>query len=58
LGETTFVQSFFAILSGSPLRARLTCLAPIAAAGAHRRELAHAAHDAIAGALRQAQASV
>jgi 1-acyl-sn-glycerol-3-phosphate acyltransferase len=55
VGETTFVRSFFAILSGAPLRARLTCLAPIDAAGAHRRELALAAHDAVARALRQAQ---
>jgi 1-acyl-sn-glycerol-3-phosphate acyltransferase len=51
VGETTFARSFIAILSGAPVRARLTCLAPIAAAGAHRRELAQAAHDAIAQAL-------
>jgi 1-acyl-sn-glycerol-3-phosphate acyltransferase len=49
---TTFVASLFAILSGPPVRARLACLAPIDASGAHRRELAQAAHDAVAGALQ------
>ena len=34
----------------------LTCLAPIDAAGAHRRELAEQAHDAIGGALAAAAA--
>jgi 1-acyl-sn-glycerol-3-phosphate acyltransferase len=56
VGETTFVGSFFMVLSGKPVRARLTCLAPIAAAGAHRRELAQEAHDAIAGALQAGMA--
>jgi 1-acyl-sn-glycerol-3-phosphate acyltransferase len=51
IGEMTFVQSIVAILSGSPIRAQLTCLAPIEASGAHRRELAEAAHDAIGAAL-------
>jgi 1-acyl-sn-glycerol-3-phosphate acyltransferase len=51
VGDTTFVGSFLRVLSGDPVRARLTCLAPIAATGAHRRELAHSARDAIAGAL-------
>lgn len=50
-GETTFVDSIFRILGGEPVRARLACLAPIDTHGAHRRELARAAHDAIAGAL-------
>lgn len=50
-GDTTFVQSIVAILSGGAVRAQLTCLEPIGAAGAHRRELAQAAHDAVAGAL-------
>jgi 1-acyl-sn-glycerol-3-phosphate acyltransferase len=49
---TTFVDSLFAILSGPPVRARLACLAPLEAAGAHRRELAQAAHDAVARALQ------
>jgi 1-acyl-sn-glycerol-3-phosphate acyltransferase len=52
VGETTFVNSFFAILSGAPVRVRLTCLAPIEATGMHRRELAQAARDAIADALQ------
>jgi 1-acyl-sn-glycerol-3-phosphate acyltransferase len=52
-GETTFVDSIVRILGGEPVTARLACLAPIPAAGAHRRELAQAAHDAIADALGQ-----
>jgi 1-acyl-sn-glycerol-3-phosphate acyltransferase len=51
VGATTFVQSLFKILQGAPVRARLACLAPIEGAGAHRRELARAAQDAVAGAL-------
>jgi 1-acyl-sn-glycerol-3-phosphate acyltransferase len=51
VGDTTFVNSFFHILSGAPVRAQLRALAPIAGEGAHRRELAHAARDAIAAAL-------
>lgn len=50
-GETTFVDSILRILGGEPVRARLACLAPIGTAGAHRRELAKAAHDAIGAAL-------
>jgi 1-acyl-sn-glycerol-3-phosphate acyltransferase len=50
-GETSFVDSIFRILGGEPVRARLACLAPIDTHGAHRRELAKTAHDAIAGAL-------
>ncbi|MGO4475470.1 lysophospholipid acyltransferase family protein [Massilia sp. 2TAF26] len=50
-GETTFVDSIFRILGGEPVRARVACLAPIETQGAHRRELARAAHDAIAGSL-------
>jgi 1-acyl-sn-glycerol-3-phosphate acyltransferase len=52
LDETTFVESFFLILRGGPIRARLACLAPIDTGGAHRRELAVAAHDAVACALQ------
>ncbi|TFW33993.1 lysophospholipid acyltransferase family protein [Massilia horti] len=52
VGETTFVDSLFMILSGEPVLARLTCLAPIATNGTHRRELAKAAQSAVAGALR------
>lgn len=51
IGERTFVQSMLLVLAGEPIEARLTCLAPIAAVNAHRRELAKAAHDAIGAAL-------
>ncbi|WP_229507182.1 lysophospholipid acyltransferase family protein [Pseudoduganella rivuli] len=51
IGDMTFAQSVVAILGGKPVRARLHCLPAMAAAGAHRRELAQAAHDAVAGAL-------
>lgn len=51
VGDTTFVQSLLAILSGDPVRVRLSCLAPIEGEGAHRRELAQQAHDAVAAAL-------
>jgi len=50
-GETTFVDSILRILQGEPVVARLGCLAPIAASGAHRRDLSAQARDAIAGAL-------
>jgi len=50
-GETTFVDSILRILGGEPVRARLACLAPIETQGAHRRELARAAHGAIGAAL-------
>ena len=40
-----------AILSGPPITARLTCLAPVATTGAHRRELAAATQAAVAAAL-------
>ena len=54
LGEMTFAQSMVVILSGPPIEARLACLAPIAATGRHRRELAQEAHDAVAAALAPA----
>jgi len=53
VGDTTFVDSMFAILQGPPVIARLAPLAPIDATGAHRRELAQAAQDAVAAALRR-----
>lgn len=56
VGETTFVDSILRILGGTPMTARLQCLAPIPGAGAHRRELARAAEQAIAAALGVAQA--
>lgn len=52
VGQTTFVDSLMMVLSGAPVRARLTCLAPMEAAGAHRRELAKEAQAAVAGALQ------
>lgn len=59
VGETTFVNSFFAILSGPPVRARLTCLAPVSSVGEHRRDLAQAARTAISRSLgaRMAEAA-
>jgi 1-acyl-sn-glycerol-3-phosphate acyltransferase len=51
LESTTFVDSLFMILQGPPVHARLACLAPIEASGAHRRELAQAAQAAVAAAL-------
>ena len=50
-GDTTFVQSMMAVLSGPPVRAELQCLAPIDAAGTHRRELSRLAQGAIGAAL-------
>ncbi len=61
IGDMTFAQSTMAILSGSAVRARLVCLAPFDASGAHRRDLAAGAQQAIAAALGHAalaQASV
>jgi 1-acyl-sn-glycerol-3-phosphate acyltransferase len=55
--STTLVESLFMILGGAPVRARLTCLAPIDAAGAHRRELANAAQQAVARALTASEAA-
>ena len=52
IGDTSFVDSMFRILQGEPVRARVQALAPIEGVGAHRRELAQAAHDAVAEALR------
>jgi len=54
LDDTTFGQSIRMILTGPPVRARLTCLAPIDTAGAHRRELAQAAQAAVTAALSEA----
>jgi 1-acyl-sn-glycerol-3-phosphate acyltransferase len=53
VGDTTFVDSLFTILEGPPVVAHLQPLAPIDAHGAHRRELAQAAQDAVAAALRR-----
>jgi 1-acyl-sn-glycerol-3-phosphate acyltransferase len=51
IGDMTFVQSVVNILDGKPVRARLAVLAPIPGEGAHRRELAEAAHSALGAAL-------
>ena len=51
VGDITFVESIVKILGGPPVVARLACLAPLEGSGAHRRELAQAAHDAIGQAL-------
>jgi 1-acyl-sn-glycerol-3-phosphate acyltransferase len=51
IGETTFAESVLAILRGPPVRARLRYLPPMDAAGAHRRDLAQAAHDAVESGL-------
>ena len=51
-GELSFAQSMLKVLSGPPVQAEVTCLAPIDTAGAHRRELAQAAHDAIAAVVK------
>ena len=51
IGEMTLLESMVAILSGAPIRAQLTCMKPIDAVGAHRRELAQSAQDSVAAAL-------
>lgn len=51
IGEMTFAQSMVAILSGPAVSARLVCMAPIDAAGAHRRDVCAAAHAAVGEAL-------
>jgi 1-acyl-sn-glycerol-3-phosphate acyltransferase len=51
VGDTTFVQSLLMILRHRDITAELMVLPAIPSSGAHRRELAAAAHDAIAGAL-------
>lgn len=51
IGEMTFAQSMVRILCGSPVTARLACLAPLDSVGAHRRELALAAHASVASSL-------
>jgi 1-acyl-sn-glycerol-3-phosphate acyltransferase len=52
-GDTSFVDSLFTILEGKPVIARLQPLAPIDATGAHRRELAESAQEAVGAALRR-----
>ena len=58
VGDTTFVQSMVTILRHRDITAELLLLPAIPSAGAHRRELAATAHDAIAGALSVARVTV
>jgi 1-acyl-sn-glycerol-3-phosphate acyltransferase len=51
VGDMSFAESLLAILRGDPIVAHLMVLPLLDSTGAHRRDLAHAAHDAIAGAL-------
>ena len=51
IGETSFAESIILILNGPPVKARLAILPAIATIDAHRREVAEAAHQAVAAAL-------
>jgi len=51
IGEMTFAESIVLILNGPPVVATLDILAPLSSEGAHRRELAQAAEQAVAVAL-------
>jgi 1-acyl-sn-glycerol-3-phosphate acyltransferase len=51
IGEMTFAESIVAILGGAPVKARLAILPAIDTIGAHRRDLAEVAHQAVAAAL-------
>jgi 1-acyl-sn-glycerol-3-phosphate acyltransferase len=51
IGDMTFAQSMIAVLKAEPIFARLTVLPVIQSSGAHRRDLARAAHGAIGQAL-------
>lgn len=51
IGEMSFAESVLKILNGAPVTARLKCMPAIDATGTHRRELAQAAHDAVAAGL-------
>jgi 1-acyl-sn-glycerol-3-phosphate acyltransferase len=52
IGDMTFAASLMLILNGPRVQARLAFLAPLETQGAHRRELAEAAHRAVAAALQ------
>jgi 1-acyl-sn-glycerol-3-phosphate acyltransferase len=56
VGEMTFAESMLTILRGEPIAAELIVLPLIESTGLHRRELAQAAHDAVAAALGQTPA--
>lgn len=51
VGEMNFVESVIAIMKSGGMTAELIRLPAMGTEGAHRRELAKAAHDAIAGVL-------
>ncbi|MES2351847.1 MAG: lysophospholipid acyltransferase family protein [Pseudomonadota bacterium] len=51
IGETSFAESIMLILNGPPVRAKLAILPAIATIDAHRRDVAEAAHQAVAVAL-------
>ncbi|MYN43859.1 1-acylglycerol-3-phosphate O-acyltransferase [Pseudoduganella sp. FT93W] len=51
IGEMSFAESIMLILDGPPVVATLDILTPLSSAGAHRRELAQAAEQAVAAAL-------
>lgn len=57
VGDMSFAESMLAILRGDPIVAHLMVLPLLESAGAHRRDLALAAHDAIAGALGYSESS-
>ena len=57
VGDMNFVQSVIAIMRSGGMTAELIRLPPISTTGAHRRELAQAAHDAIASVLTPAHQS-
>nr|WP_229218901.1 lysophospholipid acyltransferase family protein [Rugamonas brunnea] len=51
VGEMSFVESMIVILKGTRVHARVHALPALASGGAHRRELAEAAQQAVAKAL-------
>ncbi len=58
VGEMSFVESVIAIMKSGGMTAELVRLPAINTDGAHRRELARAAHDAVAGVLLPSQAAL
>ena len=57
IGTMSFTDSMLAILAGTAVRAKLKCLPALDARGAHRRELAASAFQAVAQALGQTPSS-
>jgi 1-acyl-sn-glycerol-3-phosphate acyltransferase len=56
-GDATFASSMLAILAGPPVHARVSWLAPLEGAGAHRRDLSTAAYSTIGAALADVQSA-